>query len=253
MKQQRQRRFKSALNNNTLINFDSNVITPGTEFMIEIDNFLRNQFNINKNILPNKVIYSSHLVKGEGEHKIMEFYRQGEVKNLSGYHIVYGLDADLIMLSLLSPQNKIILYRESMEMVDIDKLKNFLYNKLKTNNAITDFVIMMFLLGNDFLPHIPVLEHMEETINLMLNIYIKGNGRYNFTTIDNQFNLSNFNLFLNELAKEEQNLLINLSNNERYDSTPLKLAKVNGTFNINLYREYYYSKALGQKGKPILF
>ena len=82
--QQRQRRFRSALDNPLVGKFDSNSITPGTVFMRKIDKFLQVWLGKNKDfmsggipLLPDKVIYSSHMEPGEGEHKIMDLMRAG--------------------------------------------------------------------------------------------------------------------------------------------------------------------------------
>ena len=244
--QQKQRRSKAAVNNKADINFDSNVITPATPFMIRLDEFIQNQIKIDRKILPEKVIYSGHMNKngGEGEHKIFQYFRDGEMTGLNGNHIVYGLDADLIMLALLSPQQNIILSRESQEdMIHINYFKNYLIDTLRTKTAIQDFVIMIYLLGNDFIRHSPSLDVSADTINMMLDIYKR--GKYKF--VDNgNIDIENFTSFIDQLSNEESGILENLSKRDDYHSTALESAKVYG-FDLNIYREVYYEKEFGTK------
>ena len=246
---QASRRSKATLTKDLTQVFDSNVITPGTPFMIDLDAYLLSNIEKYRTNLPEKVIYSGHLTEGEGEHKIFELFRQGQVKGHNGAHIVYGLDADLIMLSLLSPQDKIILSRESTkDMIDIDKLKIYLYNRLQTKTAVEDFVIMMFLIGNDFLPHHFSLNEMGDAIDLMINIYI--NDTYKFTDDNNELNLIDLHRFLDKLAQNEKKLLLDLSMRDDYKSTVLDAGKTPQGFNIKLYRQSFYNKALGNRGEP---
>lgn len=101
--------------------WDSNVITPGTKFMIDLSEYIR--FYIRKRIATDrawkriKVIFSDASIPGEGEHKIMAHVRQQ--RGQSGYnpnlvHVLHGLDADLIMLALATHEAHFYILREEV-------------------------------------------------------------------------------------------------------------------------------------------
>ena len=122
MDQQRIRRYKSVRESKQLRDLnikygktitestvDFNMISPGTVFMNTLKNSLLDYIKQRKDI---NIILDSADNPGEGEHKIMNYIRQNglDLGNIS----IYGLDADLMFLSLCLNINNITLLRESM-------------------------------------------------------------------------------------------------------------------------------------------
>jgi 5'-3' exonuclease len=202
--QQRQRRFRSAMESSGTGIFNSSAITPGTEFMKRLDNFIQRWLISSSHLLPSKVIYSSHMVPGEGEHKVLSLMRNGEISG-DGAHVVYGMDADLIMLNLLAPLDPIFLMREDInDVIDIDNFRTAIIEELGSETAIADFVVMLFFIGNDFLPHIVTLTDLDESIETLMRIY-----KMNKTslTFEKEINWEGFSSYLKALSKEENRLL----------------------------------------------
>ena len=111
--------------------FDSNKITPGTEYMMEIcDNlrwYIADRISHNPAWQNVTVILSDGSVPGEGEHKIMDYIRRERAQPnydpntrcvsavcFQERHIIHGLDADLIMLGLATHEAYFYILREEV-------------------------------------------------------------------------------------------------------------------------------------------
>lgn len=136
LSQQRDRRFKSvkeskakreiALDNQQQIRserIDFNMISPGTEFMSDLEEELVAFLEIMKKgkWRDIKFTISGSGIPGEGEHKIMNEIRQRDAQGIKEHCCIYGLDADLIFLSMENAPNA-FLVRENVQFSGRDDI-----------------------------------------------------------------------------------------------------------------------------------
>ena len=204
LNQQRNRRYMSAYQNSLKAAdqaaWNTASITPGTAFMEKLGTALSLRFARASEFGLQQIIVSSSAEPGEGEHKIYEYIRADPAYHRDSQTIIYGLDADLIMLTLnhLHISENLYLYRETPEFIKhIDKTLNPNENYLldiplfaqiiiqelagsttepKTNyalndNRLFDYILLCFFLGNDFLPHFPALNIRTTGIQNLVNAY----------------------------------------------------------------------------------
>ena len=100
--------------------WNTSAITPGTKFMNALHEKLVQHYSAgtSQSTKP-EIVLSSSNEPGEGEHKIFEYIREHAAEHADKTTMIYGLDADLIMLCMshLHISRGIYLYRETPEFV----------------------------------------------------------------------------------------------------------------------------------------
>ena len=164
LSQQRDRRYKSWYTSQIQRDLEgaaykdtwnTSAITPGTEFMKNLNTYVTEYYE-KKNktpisIVAPKYIVSSSMESGEGEHKIFEYIRKHPE-----YHnspdtttLIYGLDADLIMLTLnhlhITNNKNMYLFRDTPEFIksidsSLDANRDYLLDIPELAIAIVDFM-----------------------------------------------------------------------------------------------------------------
>jgi 5'-3' exoribonuclease 2 len=169
---------------------------------------------------------------GEGEHKILDFLRASPREVREGQIGIYGLDADLIMLGLIASDTcpHLRLLRERTEYnieaceceyiyLKLATLKEYIvkdigvHSRLGTHVVIHDYIFMCFLLGNDFVNHIPSLSLRYKGLDVLLRTYRSlqkvYQGYFHLIDIetDQLIQMSFFREFLVGLARHEPKLV----------------------------------------------
>lgn len=250
MIQQRQRRFKKFYDKiklNEILQeegieippdkeeWDTNAITPGTIFMDKLAHKLKYTLPNNPKYSKINIIISDSNIPGEGEHKLLDHIRTNFDKNKNDSNVIYGLDADLIMLCLVSRVPDIYLLRETVEFdnsihksgykflyLDIAKLRKHLLYEIceriqkyhhteeEEYKLIDDYIAMSFILGNDFIPHAPSVSIKNSGIDLMFDLYTRFYDEYKENLVNKNTKKINHNFFktlFRDLGLMEDSLL----------------------------------------------
>lgn len=262
LEQQRQRRYKSwftstqleedrdaTCNDNQHV-FHTIEITTGTKFMKQLNTALTQHFSDPKLFNVNHIQVSTSDEAGEGESKIYEFMRSNQIVSKDHTSLIYGLDADLIMLSInnLIHFPKIYLFRETPEFIksidsSLEPNENYVMDiPILAQNITTymnngkpdivdrkrDYIFLCFMLGNDFMPHFPAVNIRTTGIDKLLNVYKQHLGNTNELLIkNNKIVWKNLRKILLTLAEREEEYIcqeFNKRNKLEYkyfpDSTP---------------------------------
>jgi 5'-3' exonuclease len=211
MLEQKKRRYLSEIINNIVLsknvkseeNFNKILISAGTEFMIQLSQYLK-QIKITKNNININITISDFNEEGEGEMKIIKYIENNKLEDV----FVYSPDSDMILLlSMLSIKNLILFRHDQKQSGNINNEYNYVYNYLDVNRfkdllinyvkskkiidfdnqqIINDIIYIFTLFGNDFLPKMESLK-VEMDIFILIDYYL-----ITFTT-DNQYILTKEN------------------------------------------------------------
>lgn len=251
--------------------WDTIAITPGTPFMDKLDKGLKAYFSCSTQAVYMRkfgvkhIMISTSVEAGEGEHKIFEYIRTNPEKHANERTVVYGLDADLIMLSInhlrFCPQ--LFLFRETPQFVrslnknldpgqlytlDICELFVRLSQEMndgcravtaEEKNRAFDYIFMMSLLGNDYIPHTPALNIRTRGVAIIMNKYqqlisanekanAKAKSHINTTTYNltngNKINWEVFRAYVDLLAScEEDNMREEHKHRDMLEKKPFML------------------------------
>lgn len=243
------------------------VITPGTKFMIKLDSKLKELAKENK-----KILYSSYKENGEGEHKIIRYIKENE-QNFKGRHVIYGLDADLIFLAMsaYSHNSEIYLLRELQHLKKvetklsddvkepllylsiknvIDTYNEYILRRLEENadyvdldlkkeyDFSKDFIILCFMLGNDFIPNLPSINIRVNGIEYITEAYCKMfeyMKSYIYDYNKREINYSNLKMILNYLGEIEDDFFVDVLPNHTQKNSYRK-CNAKTPYDIELWR-----------------
>lgn len=178
---------------------DSNEISPGTTFMDSLTKRVKSHIKT-KRYKQFQTIFSSADEEGEGEHKIFRYIYTNTPSSTKKCpkDVIHGLDADLIILSLINMKPDIVLMRnhkDSMAVdkelrekahennnqygfifVHVDKFRKRVCERIQTNELsneeiMYDYCLLVAFLGNDFLPGLSFISVDNKGIDYILDAY----------------------------------------------------------------------------------
>ena len=251
-------------------------LSPGTEMMWNTHQYFKSIMAWRENdalakVLPSQTVYSSYLTPGEGEHKIFNYIRERSLIDKEfkdGMHVIHGADADLILLALICPVDNIIIFREERDMrtgsvkanyIVIDIIRQEIYKSmggvekesgyhLYNTQEIIDFVALMSIVGNDFLPKIHSLASVPDAVNIILSTYkkiIEGDAEFAIVGEDGKVNISEVQFFIqNILQTAPEDVLLDSMIGSRFPSDIIiRNTRKNRVFMKGFITDWYTNEA----------
>jgi 5'-3' exoribonuclease 2 len=211
--------------------WDHNVITPSTAFMervaLALEWYIMKKLNEDANWRHLVVVFSDAHVPGEGEHKIMQYIRG--LRSQPGYdfnttHVIHGMDADLICLGLSTHEKHVSILRNQLTETFQPDHNRFCYFNLHTyrerlkkdfediegmqfERFVDDFIFLCFFVGNDFLPHVPLVSIKTRGIELLLDHYVRDFPLHGYLTQLGEVDYAHLHIFLSNFAAKDMGKL----------------------------------------------
>ncbi|KPI87765.1 putative exoribonuclease 2 [Leptomonas seymouri] len=206
--------------------WDHNVITPSTAFMervaLALEWYIMKKLNEDESWHHLAVVFSDAHVPGEGEHKIMQYIRG--LRSQPGYnfnttHVIHGMDADLICLGLSTHEKHVSILRNQLTDTFQPDHSRFCYFNLHTyrerlkkdfediggmlfERVVDDFIFLCFFVGNDFLPHVPLVSIKTRGIELLLDHYVRDFPLHGYLTQLGEVDYAHLHIFLSNFASK---------------------------------------------------
>ena len=154
-------------------------------------------------------------------------------------HLITGNDADLICLGLATHETNISILRNTLGdnfASDPNSYCVFSINKFRHRLAmdfgpsvsddfeavVDDFIYLCFLIGNDFLPNVPLINIKSKGLETILDHYVRAHHQFGFLTENGNIHFARVQHYLSSLVEQRLSDFIALS---REKSTRISRAK----------------------------
>ena len=198
--------------------WDTNAITPGTQFMLRLSRRLRRELAAHPRFAHLEVTFSDSSVPGKGGHKIVAHMR-ARGTSTRGPIVACGTGFDLVLGTLLLSNLPVHLMRKvggpfEFAHHDLAVLRGALVRRMQATRGrqldvcLEEFCILALLVGNDVLPCSPSL--CAEDMDTILSAY-DGSPEPLIDPITRALSVHSLRCVIQQLAKDEDERLMRRS------------------------------------------
>ena len=273
--------------------FDTCNISAGTPFMERLSKYMQDWIVRIKQYPYRtlQIIFDGMHVVSEGEHKLVKYLYNPKNCNYKSTYCIVSPDADLIFLAMCIPHGRGYILRENIYtditgkflLVDCYKLKGCISDSINWNErtygslghslctkeaieekqvilndydirkAVKDYILFLFLVGNDFLPCMYAFDISNDGIEILQNCYTSAASTKGYLSdVKNNMCYEPFLQLFDQLSqKEEYMLTVKSTKTCKNPDSLLKscvgkddVGKLKLDFSI--LRRQYYERKFGQ-------